>query len=316
MTAAPQESSAVPGRATTPLAAALLLAFSSACWGGNIFIGRLVHGEIPPVGLSFWRWLLAALILLPFAWPKLRRDAPLIRRYWRFLALLAFVGMTAFHTALYLSVNYTTATNAALLVAICPVLVPVLSWAIYREAITARIVLATLVSLAGVAVVVTRGDAAQLLALRFNKGDLIMLVAVLAWSLYTVLVKHRPAGLHPLSLLAATMIFAIVFLFPVYLWETLAVRPMPLTGDTLITIAYVVVFASLLAFLAFNRGIEVLGPNKGGLFLHLIPVFAALLAFAFLGERPALYHGVGIAAIVAGILLATTAQTPKAASAR
>jgi drug/metabolite transporter (DMT)-like permease len=316
MTAAPQEPSAVPRRASSPLAAALLLAFSSACWGGNIFIGRLVHSEIPPVGLSFWRWLLAALILLPFAWPKLRRDRPLLRRHWRALALLAFFGMAAFHTSLYLSVNYTTATNAALLVAICPVLVPVLSWALYREAITGRIVLATLISLAGVAVVVTRGDPAQLLALRFNKGDLIMLVAVLTWSLYTVLVKRRPAGLHPLSLLAATMVFAVAFLFPAYLWEALTVRPMPLTGDALLTVAYVVVFASLLAFLAFNRGIEVLGPNKGGLFLHLVPVFAAILAFVFLGERLEFYHGVGIAAIVAGILLATTAQASKAASAR
>jgi drug/metabolite transporter (DMT)-like permease len=219
--------------------------------------------------------------------------------------------MAAFHTALYLSVNYTTATNAALLVAICPVLVPVLSWAIYREVITGRIVLATLISLAGVAVVVTRGQLGQLLALSFNKGDLIMLVAVFTWSMYTVLVKRRPPGLHPLSLLAATMVAATLFLLPVYLWETLAVRPMPVTRESLLTIAYVVIFASLLAFLCFNRGIEVLGPNKGGLFLHLIPVFATLLAFVFLGERLQVYHGIGIAAIAAGILLATTADLKK-----
>jgi len=298
-------------RGASPLVAALLLVISSACWGGNIFIGRAVHAEVPPVGLSFWRWVLAFCLLLPFAWPKLRRDWPLIRRHWRILALLAFFGMAAFHTSLYLSVNYTTATNAALLVAICPVLVPVLSWAIYREPITRRIVLATLISLVGVAVVVTRGQLGQLLELTFNKGDLIMLVAVFTWSMYTVLVKRRPPGLHPLALLASTMVLAIGFLFPVYLWETLAVRPMPVTRESLLTIGYVVVFASLLAFLSFNRGIEVLGPNKGGLFMHLIPVFATLLAYVFLGERLQPFHGLGIAAILAGIVLATTADLKK-----
>ncbi len=302
--------------AASPLAAAAFLTISAACWGGNIFIGRLVHAEVPPVGLSFWRWVLALALLLPFAWPKLRRDWPEIRRNWRKLALLGFFGMAAFHTALYLSVNYTTATNAALLVAICPVLVPVLSWALYREPITGRIVLATAISLVGVAVVVTRGDLGQLRSLSFNTGDLTMLAAVLFWSLYTVLVKRRPPGLHPQSLLAATMMMALVFLLPVYLLEAAAFRAMPVTQESLLTVAYVVVFASLLAFFCFNRGIEVLGPNTGGLFMHLVPVFAALLAFVFLGERLEAFHAVGIAAIVSGIVLATTAQSRKAASAR
>ncbi|MGD1878758.1 MAG: DMT family transporter [Kiloniellaceae bacterium] len=295
-------------RSVSPLAAALLLTISSACWGGNIFIGRAVHAEVPPVGLSFWRWALALMILLPFAWPKLRRDWGTILRQWKSLAALAFFGMVAFHTALYLSVNYTTATNAALLVAICPVLVPVLSWALYREPIAGRILLATLISLGGVAVVILRGDPAQLATLTFNTGDLVMLVAVFAWSMYTVLVRRRPAALHPQSLLVATMAFATAMLLPLYLWESAFVRPMPVSPDSMLAVAYVVVFASLLAFLCFNRGIEVLGPNKGGLFLHLIPVFAALLAFVLLGERLQLYHGVGIAAIAAGIALATTAK--------
>ena len=293
---------------TSPLTAALLLTISSACWGGNFIIGRVVHGDVPPAGLSFWRWLLALAILLPFAWPKVRRDWGTILTHWKALAILAFFGMAAFHTALYLAVNYTMATNAALLVAICPVLVPLLSWAIYREPVSARILLAIALSIAGVAVVVLRGDPAQLATLSFNKGDLIMLIAVFAWSMYTVLVKHRPAALHPQSLLVATMAFATLFLLPVYLWETVFVRPMPVSHDSLLAVAYVVVFASLLAYVCFNRGIEVLGPSKGGLFLHLVPAFVAVLAFFFLGERLQAFHAVGIAAIVAGILLATTAK--------
>lgn len=307
-------SSSQGGRAAggaSPLVAALLLTIASACWGGNFIIGRAVHAEVPPAGLSFWRWLLALAILLPFAWPKVRRDWPVIRDHWKRLAVLAFFGMVAFHTALYLSVNYTTATNAALLIAICPVLVPALSWALYREPLSARILLAIAVSIAGVAVVVLRGDPAQLATLTFNRGDLIMLIAVFAWSMYIVLVKRRPAALHPQSLLVATMALASVFLLPLYLWESAFVRPMPLSSDALLAVAYVVVVASLLAYVCFNRGIEVLGPSKGGLFMHLVPVFAALLAFVFLGERLQPFHAVGIAAIVAGILLATTAKTAR-----
>jgi drug/metabolite transporter (DMT)-like permease len=231
-----------------------------------------------------------------------------VRRHWKNLTGLAFFGMAAFHTALYLSVNYTTATNAALLVAICPLLVPLLAWTLYRDPVTPRILLAIAVSLFGVAVVVLRGDPARLLTLQFNAGDLIMLAAVFFWSMYTVLLKRRPAGLHSQSLLVATMILAALMLLPVYLWESAFVRTMPVTQDSLLAVAYVVVFASILAFLCFNRGIEVLGPSTGGLFLHLIPVFAALLAFVFLGERLQPFHAVGIAAIVGGIVLATTAK--------
>jgi len=295
-------------RPPSPLLAALLLTVSSACWGGNIFIGRLVHAEVPPVGLSFWRWALALAVFLPFAWPKVRRDWPVMRRHWRILALLALTSMAGFHTALYLAVNYTTATNAALLIAICPLLVPVLAWALYRDPVTPRILAAILLSLLGVAVVILRGDPARLLALQVNAGDIIMLAAVFFWSLYTVLLKRRPAGLHPQSLLVAMMVATIVMLLPVYLWESAFVRTMPVTADALLAVAYVVVFASILAFLCFNRGIEVLGPSTGGLFLPLIPVFAALLAFVFLGERLQPFHAVGIAAIVGGILLATTAR--------
>jgi len=295
-------------RPPSPLLAALLLTVSSACWGGNIFIGRLVHAEVPPVGLSFWRWALALAVFLPFAWPKVRRDWPVMRRHWRILALLALTSMAGFHTALYLAVNYTTATNAALLIAICPLLVPVLAWALYRDPVTPRILLAILLSLLGVAAVILRGDPARLLALQVNAGDIIMLAAVFFWSLYTVLLKRRPAGLHPQSLLVAMMAATTVMLLPAYLWESTFLRPMPVTPDALLAVAYVVVFASILAFLCFNRGIEVLGPSTGGLFLHLIPVFAALLAFIFLGERLQPFHALGIAAIAGGIVLATTAK--------
>jgi len=300
----------VQGRGASPLAAALLLPISSACWGGNIVIGRIVHAEVPPVGLSFWRWVLALAIFLPFAWPHLRRDWSDVRRHWKRLALLAFFGMTAFHTALYLSVNYTTATNAALLVAICPVLVPLLARALYSDAVTPRVLLAIAVSLLGVAIVVLRGDPSRLWTLQVNAGDLIMLAAVFSWSMYTVMLKRRPAGLHPQTLLVTTMACAAAMLLPPYLWESLFVRSMPVTANALLAVAYVVVFASILAYLCFNRGIEVLGPSKGGLFLHLIPVFAALFAFVFLGERLQIFHAAGIAAIGAGILMATTARQP------
>ncbi len=285
--------------------AAALLSFSSLCWAGNLVLARAVHADVPPVALSFWRWLVALLILSSWSWPLIRRNWPVVRREWRRLLRLALVGMAIFHTTLYLAVNYTTAVNVALIMAATPLVVPLFSWAIRGERLSARLALGTAVSLVGVLVVVTRADWQVVAALRFNAGDLIVLASMTAWSLYTVLVRDRPADLHPRVQLAATMGFAVALILPLYLLESAAWRTMPLAGESLVVIGYVAVFASVLAFLAFNRGIEIIGPNLGGLFIHLIPIFATLLAVLFLGEDLRAYHAVGIATIALGILIAT-----------
>lgn len=290
------------------LLAALLLSLSSLAWAGNIVLGRAVHASFPPVGLSFWRWLVALLVLAAVTLPALRAHWPAVRRGWRQLLLLALCGMAIFHTFLYLAVNHTTAVNAALVMATSPVIVPFLAWAVLGDRPSPRMALGTLISLAGVVFIVARGHLERLLELQVNVGDLLLLVSVVSWSLYTVLLKRRPSGVPPQVMLTVCVAWTVVLLLPVYLAEHALFRPVPITWEGAATVAYVALIASVLAFLSFNKGIEMLGPSKGGLFMHLIPVFATLLAILFLGERLHSYHLFGIAAIIAGIALSTTAR--------
>ena len=293
---------------TPPLVAAALLAFSSLCWAGNIVLGRAVHAEIPPVGMNFWRWAVALALLLLFTARPLRRNWPAVRREWKLIVALGVIGMALFHSMLYLALATTTAINAALILAITPVAIAILSRFILGERLGPRQAAGTVLSLAGVGVIVTRADAGAVLGLRFAEGDVVMVFAMLAWALYSVLVKRRPVDLHPRAMLSATVIVAVAALLPVYLWESAAVRPLHFTWATVATIAYIAVFASVLAFMSFNHGIEVLGPNRGGLFMHLIPVFTTLLAILFLAERLQTFHVAGIAAIASGLYLSTAAR--------
>ena len=218
---------------------------------------------------------------------------------------MALSGMAAFHTSLYLAVNYTTAINAAMILSVSPVMVPLLSWWLHGEGLSPRFAFGLGLLLFGVGVVITRLDPAILGGLGFNLGDILMLAAAFFWSLYTVLLRRRPGAISaPVFLTTLTFIASAVIL-PFYVIETLAVRPMPLTVGAFAVVAYVSLVASVLAFFAFNRGIQILGPNRGGLFIHLVPVFAALLGIVFLGETLEIFHLIGILCVATGILLAT-----------
>ncbi len=280
-----------------------LMACAALIWAGNMVLARAVHAEIPPIGLSFWRWTLALLIFLPFTWPLLRRQWPVLRREWRRLAMLGLLGGAAFHTCLYIAVNTTTAINAALLYATTPALVPLIARVVLGERLGARQIAGIVLSLVGVAIVVSRADLDVIARLQFTQGDLWMIVAVVTWSFYTVLVKQRPDDLHPNTMLTAMMAVTMVLVLPFYLWETLTVRSMPVTAPALATVAYVAVFASIVAYICYNRGIALVGPSRAASTAHMLPIFAAILSVVFLGETLHLYHLAGAAAVAAGIVL-------------
>jgi drug/metabolite transporter (DMT)-like permease len=279
------------------------MASAALFWAGNIVIGRAASVVVPPVGLSFWRWTVALAIFLPFVLPLIRRQWPVMRREWRLLAGLGLLGVFVFHTFLYIAVSTTTALNAALIYAATPALVPLLAWPVLGERIgrrqTGGIVLSTL----GIVIIVTRADPTVVGELRFTTGDLWMVAAVVAWSLYSVLVKRRPADLHPNAMLAGMMAFGLLMTLPFYLWETATVRAMPFDANAVWTVGYVAVFASIIAYICYNRGIELVGPSRAALTAHMLPVFAAILSVAFLGETLHLYHLGGAAAVVIGIVL-------------
>ena len=279
----------------------LLLTLTTLFWSGNFVLARAVHAEIPPLALSFWRWLLALLILLPFAGAQLWRQWPIARAAWRPLLLLATFGVAAFNSFVYLGLQHTTATNAVLLQSAIPVLIIALSWLFLGQRLAATQFLGLLASLLGVGVIVFHGDLQRLQLLGFNRGDLLVMAAVISWAAYSVLLRYRPAELSALAFLLAIVAFGVLIISPFYLWELAAGKGFAPTLPNLLSVGYVGIFPSVLAYIFWNHGVARVGASRAGLFIHLMPVFGILLSVVFLGERIRFFHFVGIILIFLGI---------------
>jgi drug/metabolite transporter (DMT)-like permease len=280
----------------------LLLTLTALFWAGNSVVGRAARDLVPPVALAFWRWLAAFLLILVFAWPHLKRDATVIRARWPWLLALGLLGVAAFNTLLYSGLQHTEALNALLLQSAQPPLILLMAFLLFRDRAGAGQIVGVLLSLAGVLVIVSRGDSQILLRLALNPGDALILVAVLLWVLYSVLLRFR-SNIHPMSFLAVTFAVGWIFILPLYAVELSAGRRIVAAPESFAALAYVAIFPSLIAYAFFNRGVELIGPGRAGIFLNLMPVFGALLAVGFLGERFTLAHALGIGLIGVGILL-------------
>lgn len=287
------------------ISAYLLLILTNLFWAGNWVVGRAIRDDVPPIALAFWRWAIALLLLLPWAWPHLRREWPLIRDEWRWIAVFGILG-TGFYNALaYLGLQYTTATNGLLLNSSIPILIVTFSWVFLGKPLRAIEALGVAASMLGVLGIVARGDPSVLLDLHLNVGDLWVLASAVAWAAYTLLLPHRPGALHPYAFLAAITVVGLLAMLPLYAWEILSgrlIRPAPASYAA---IAYTAIFPAFLGYLMWNRGVIAVGPSRAGLFMHLMTAFGIMLSIIFLGERPALYHLIGIALIFGGIYLAT-----------
>jgi drug/metabolite transporter (DMT)-like permease len=248
-------------------------------------IGRGVHELMPPVTLASWRWGVALCVLLPFALGPMIRERAILRRRWKILLVLGVLGVGSFNTLVYIGLSSTTATNGLLLNSAIPVLIVLLGWLFLGQRVTLRQALGILVSLCGVAAIVFKGELGQLLELRLSQGDLWVFAAMVVWAVYTLLLRRTPAGLSPIAFLGVTVAIGFAANLP-------------------FLIAYVGVFPSVIAYLFWNRAVAEVGARRSGMFVHLMPVFGALLAYAFLGESLHGYHLAGIALILAGITLA------------
>lgn len=282
----------------------LLLVLAVSFWAGNFLVGRAARDAVPPVALAFWRWTLAAAVITPLAWPHVRRQRSVVRRHAPRIVLLALLGVATFNTLIYLGLHTTTALNAFLMQALMPVFIVLLAWLLFRDRVVPLQGLGVAVSLLGAVTVVVRGDPSALLGLRFAPGDALVLVAVLSYAAYSVLLRGRPP-LHPLAFLWVTFVVGAVALAPFYAWESLAGQPVRLGWASVGAFAYVGVFPSVLSYLCFNRGVELVGAARAGLYLHLMPLFGSVLSILLLGEALHAYHLVGLVAILAGIVLAT-----------
>jgi drug/metabolite transporter (DMT)-like permease len=289
-------------RDSSRLLAFALLTLAVLSWSGNALLGRALHQEIPPVALAFWRWALATVLLLPFAWRHLWRDRAALWAGWPLLLLLSVLGVSTFNTLLYHAAHTTTATNIALMQTAMPAVIVALDFVLFRRRPAGMGVAGAFLAMAGAAAVVLRGDPRSLLELDLVEGDLWMMVAVVAYALYSILIPRRPRS-HMLAFLGATFIVGTALLFPLFLWERGVQGPHAWSAGVVAAILYVAIFPSILAYLFWNRGVEKVGAGQTGLFICLMPVFTAALAVPLLGERLAAFHLVGFTLIVAGILL-------------
>ena len=284
----------------------LLLVLTTLFWSGNFVLARYVRLDVPPVGLSFFRWAVAGAILLPFVWKGMVREWPLVRRHIALVLVLSILGVANFNTFVYLGLQHTTASNGVLLQSVMPLMIIGLARLILRTSIRPTQVIGILVSTCGVISIVVRGDVSALAHLDINRGDLWILAAILSWGLYSVILKKLPPGINPLSFLGYAVSFGVLAILPLYLWEVSTGRTMGLDAVTVGSVAYVAVFPSLLAYMFWNHAVHQIGPERAGQFIHLVPVFGTLLAVMFLGEVLYPYHLVGIALVAAGIYLATS----------
>ncbi len=289
----------------------LLLLVPPLMWGGNFVVGRYIHDSIPPATMNFWRWLLALVILLLWSGKEFWRRRELIRKHWRFLFMLGLSGITLFHTFVYASLHHTTAVNSTLIFTLTPVTIIVLSWLIFRDTITRQQVLGIVISLIGAAAIVLKGDWRFLLDISFNRGDLLMLCAMPNWAFYSVILKRRPAELDANLLLVSTILIGLLLQIPLFLWELAQGHVMELNTASILSIAYVCIGPSIIAYFCWNRGVAEVGANQAGVFLHLVPVFGAIFAIVFLNEQMYGYHFIGVALIACGIYLSTYAGKPR-----
>jgi drug/metabolite transporter (DMT)-like permease len=285
----------------------LLLCITAAFWAGNAIIGRLAAGHIPPVTLGFLRWFGAFLLVLPFAWRHLKRDWDVIRAKLGLMVIVSITGVGIFSTLQYWALEYTEALNTLLLQSALPLIVAVWSLILLGVRLTLAQAIGVMVSLAGVLVILLHGDLTALSNIRFNKGDLIFTVALSIFGLYSVLVTKRPA-LHGLSFVAFTFGCGAACLVPLLIWELLARPLMQLDAKNVLSLIYVAVFPSTLAYLCFNRGVQLIGANRAAPFFHVVPVFGAAMAIAFLGERPQAFHVIGFALVLTGVYVASRKQ--------
>jgi drug/metabolite transporter (DMT)-like permease len=284
-----------------------LLFLTNLFWAGNIVIGRAVAGRVPPVTLAYWRWTGAFFVAFGFAWPHLKKDWPELFRHWPMVIVLAATGIATYNTLSYIGLQYTTALNALLLQSAMPVIVLLWDFGLFGTRPSLWQVLGVTLSLAGVAAIVSQLKPAALAHISLNTGDLWVLAAVVIYALYLPLLRRRPA-VHPLSLLVTLMGIGALMILPFYLVETESGATIQGGIASYAAVAYVAVLPSFVAYLFFNRGVELIGPGRAGQSAHLMPILGALLAVLFLREHFHLYHMVGVVLIAGGILLASKAS--------
>ena len=282
----------------------LLLTLTSLFWAGNIVLARHVGDHVPPITLTTIRWFGVFLILLPFAWPHLKRDWPVLRAHLPMMLLLSAIGFAYNNAISYWAMQYTQALNALLIQSSGPLFVALWSLILFGVRLTGAQLAGIAISLAGVLTIILRGDLSALASISFNKGDVMFASSLVSFGLYSALMPRRPVT-HQLSLISFTTCCGALMLVPFSVWEFSTGAVLKFDFLTLATLGYVLIFPSTLAYTFFNRGLALIGPNRAAPFFHLVPVFGSAMAILLLGEQLRLFHLVGYALVLAGVVIAS-----------
>jgi len=277
---------------------------ATAIWSGNFIVARGLSEIVPPISLAFWRWVVAVIVLLPFALKPVIVERQQLLQSIRYLSVTALLGVTVFNTLIYVAGHSTSALNLSLIAITFPIFIIILSRLFYREKITANKMLGVALVTVGVVVLITKGELSVLHNISFAVGDLWMLSASVIFAIYSILVKQKPKDLSIWAFQLSTFSIGLLFLLPFFVWESSTVAPVNYDVTTVLSILYVGIFASLTAFVLWNKAIVTIGPSKSGMIYYTLPLFSGFLAFLFLNESIGMIHLFSALLIVAGILTA------------
>ena len=282
----------------------ILLILTTLFWSGNFIVGKAASlFEIPPFTLNFYRWVFAWLILAPFTLPEIIRKKNYILENIGLIIILGITSVTIFNSIVYYSLNFTQVISGVLTISTIPVMIIFFSWLFKIEKTNIYQISGVIFSLLGVVVIIAKADLEILLNLNFNKGDLWMVVAMFSWAIYSALLKKKKFELSQLSLLQTIISAGLIFLLPTYLIELVLGYKVSIHLPFVLTLTYVVIFPGLASFIFWIKGISIIGSNRSGIFLHLMPIFSTILAIIIFKERFMTYHLIGAILIITGIYL-------------
>ena len=288
------------------LKAAIFLCFASLFWSGNFIIGRLSSLEnlVSPLSLAFYRWVIAFIILTPFCIQKAIKDLPLLKKQPGMIFLIILTGPTLFNTLVYIGLTATTVINSLLVITTTPMLIILLNKLIYKSETNIYQMIGVIISLLGVSFVIAKGNYQNILNSEFYSGDLFILLAVTSWALYSIFLKKNETGVSGFSFLYLSFVFTVILLFPVFLFDIFVQNNyLEFNQKTLLVIGYTGIFPSIFSYICWNTGVALIGPNKSGPFLHLMPIFGGILAFLVFQETLETYHYAGIISVIIGIII-------------
>ena len=284
----------------------IFLVLTTLFWAGNFIVGKAASFyEIPPFTLNFYRWLFAWLILAPFTFKEIAAKKNYILKNTKLIVILGITSITIFNSIVYYSLNFTQVISGVLMISTIPVMIIIFCWLLKIEKTNVYQILGVIFSLSGVVVIITRADLDILLNLNFNKGDLWMVVAMFSWAMYSALLRKKKFELSQLSLLQTIISAGLIFLLPAYLIELALGYRVNIHLPFVLTLTYVVLFPGLASFIFWIKGISIIGSNRSGIFLHLIPIFSTILAIIIFKEKFMIYHLFGATLIIAGIILSS-----------